>query len=169
MTVHRLEIEPRDVAAEALGLLLDAPAPVPLAELTLDDQRGGLLLLGVLGASHAVTARCPGYLLTEQVSCDAVAAGGRPLPRTVTSGAYRMSSRTRAVSRSELEATAARLGAVACADDAWLCGTFPGASGALTALRGGALGVGGWRWETWHLYPGAGEGVIVTTRSRWTP
>ena len=52
-------------------------------------------------------------------------------------------------------------------DPAWLCGAFPGDAAALTALTGAPLD-GGWTWRTWHLYPGPEEGVIVTTRSRWT-
>jgi hypothetical protein len=155
MTLHQLDVEPRDVAAEALGLLLHAPAPVALAELALDDGRGGTLVLGVLGASHVVTARAGGSVLTEQVSCDALAAGGRQLPERVP--------------RADLDATAARLRARAARDARVICGAFPGGMGALTALTGAALPGGGWTWETWHLYPGAERSVIVTTRSRWTP
>lgn len=166
MTLHRLQVLPRDVAADALGLLLDAPAPPTLAELVLrhgDDR----LVLGVLGASHAVTATARDGRLTEQVSCDAVAAGGRPLPRRTRAGAYRLTSERRTVPAAELAATAARLRTRAGGAD-WVCGAFPGDGAALTALTGACLD-GGWTWRTWHLYPGPEEGVIVTTRSRWTP
>lgn len=174
MTLHVLDVAPRDVAADALGLLLDAPAPRGLAELVLRDGHGGLLTLAVLGASHAVAATRPGHRITEQVSCDAVAAGGRPLPRSAHAGAYAMTSTTATVPPDELAATAERLGRLAEHDASWLCGTFPGPGHALTALAGSALtgsGLpsGGWTWETWHLYPGEEFGVIVTTRSRWTP
>jgi hypothetical protein len=167
MTLHRLQVLPRDVAADALGLLLDAPAPPTLAELELGhgDAR---LVLGVLGASHAVTATTGAGRLTEQVSCDAVAAGGRLLPRRARSGGYRMTSASRAVPAVDLAATAAELRARAADDDAWLCGAFPGDGAALTALTGAPLD-SGWTWRTWHLYPGPEEGVIVTTHSRWTP
>jgi hypothetical protein len=167
MTLHRLEVLPRDVAADALGLLLDAPVPPTLAELELrhGEQR---LVLGVLGASHAVTATAGAGRLTEQVSCDAVAAGGQPLPRSARSGGYRMTSASRTVPVAGLAATAAELRTRAADDDAWLCGAFPGDGAALTALTGAALD-GGWTWRTWHLYPGPEEGVIVTTQSRWTP
>lgn len=171
MTLHRLQVQPRDVDADALGLLLDAPAPPTLAELVLRHD-GGRLVLGVLGASHAVTASTAAGRLTEQVSCDAVAAGGRPLPRSARAGAYRLTSASRTVPAAELSATAALLRSNA-ADASWVCGAFPGAdpthdSAALTALTGAPLD-GGWAWRTWHLYPGPEEGVIVTTRSRWTP
>lgn len=169
MTLHVLEVAPRDVAADALGLLLDAPTPPSLAELALRDGRGGVLTLAVLGASHAVAAARPGHRITEQVSCDAVAAGGRPLPRRARSRGYVMTSATTAVLPAELAATAGRLGDLAERGETWLCGAFPGPGHALTALTGSALPAGGWTWETWHLYPGEEMGVIVTTRSRWTP
>ena len=169
MSLHDLDVEPRDVRAEALGLLLDAPAPAALAELTLDDGRGGRLVLGVLGASHVVTAVAGDHRLTEQVSCDALAAGGQELPEQAEAGGYALSSAVTEVPRDELDATAARLRARAARDEHWLCGAFPGGPGALTALTAAALPGGGWSWETWHLYPGAERSVIVTTRSRWTP
>jgi hypothetical protein len=169
MSLHDLDVEPRDVRAEALGLLLDAPAPAPLAQLTLDDGREGVLVLGVLGASHVVTARSGGHRLTEQVSCDALAAGGQELPEHAEAGAYTMTSTVTAPPQAEFDATAERLRARAERDAHWLCATFPGGAGALTALTAAALPTGGWTWETWHLYPGAERSVIVTTRSRWTP
>jgi hypothetical protein len=166
MTLHRLQVLPRDVAAEALGLLLDAPVPPTLAELVLRSA-GGELVLGVLGASHAVAASTGAARLTEQVSCDAVAAGGRPLPRRARAGGYRMTSESAAVPVPELAATAARLRSRAADDPSWLCGAFPGDAAALTALTGSPVDRG-WAWRTWHLYPGPEEGVIVSTRSRWT-
>jgi hypothetical protein len=167
VSLHHLDVEPRDVAAEALGLLLDAPAPAALAELVLDDGRGGRLVLGVLGASHVVIAASGGHVLTEQVSCDALAAGGRALPERAEADGYTLSSIVTPVPRAELDATAARLRARAERDDHLLCGAFPGDTGALTALAAAPLPCGGWTWETWHLYPGAEKSVIVTTRSRW--
>ena len=169
MTVHQLDVPTRDVAAGALGLLIGATAPAPLAELRLRDGHGGALTLGVLGASHVVTATVPGDRLTEQVSCDAVAAGGTVLPRQHRSAGYEIVSTIAAVPRAELDATADRLRALARDSAAWLCGGFPGPTSALTALTGKALAGGGWSWETWHLYPDGSTGEIVTTRSRWTP
>ena len=173
MALHRLRVPARDVDADALGLLLDAPPPPVLAELVL---RAGSdeLVLGVIGASHAVVATAGRARLTEQVSCDAVAAGGRPLPprlsRPSGGGAgYRLTSRRTAAAPVALAATAADLRSRAAADPGWLCGAFPGDDAALTALTGAALPGGGWTWRTWHLYPDPEEGVIVTTRSRWTP
>lgn len=169
MSIHHLDVAPRDVAAEDLGLLLHAPAPVALAELTLDDGRGGTLLLGVLGASHVVVGQVDGRAFTEQVSCDALAAGGRALPERAEADGYTLSSAISTAPRAEFEATVARLSTRAERDDRMICGAFPGGAGALTALAAAALPTGGWTWETWHLYPGAERSVIVTTRSRWTP
>ena len=50
MTLRVLDVAPRDVAAEALGLLLDAPVPPALAELTVRDGDGGALTLHVCGS-----------------------------------------------------------------------------------------------------------------------
>ncbi len=167
MTLHVLEVAPRDVSAAALGLLLDAGAPPPLAELVLrsgDDR----LVLAVLGSSHAVTATAGGRRCVEQVSCDAVAAGGEPLPARRTRGGYAIRSSTRSFPAAELAALADRLRATSAATPGWLCGTFPGAPEAVTALTGRALPAG-WTWQTWHLYPGAERGAVVRTSSRWTP
>jgi hypothetical protein len=169
VSVHDLDVEPRDVTAEALGLLLHAPAPAALAELALDDGHGGTVVLGVLGASHVVTAAAGGRVLTEQVSCDALAAGGCALPERAEAAGYTLSSTVTALPWADFDATAARLRARAEHDERMICGAFPGGAGALTALTAAELPGGGWTWETWHLYPGAERSVIVTTRSRWTP
>lgn len=125
MSVHLLDVEPRDVAAGALGLLPHAPAPAALAEITLRDGRGGLLTLGVLGASHVVTAILPGHHLTEEVSCDAVDAGGQELPPHARLGGYQLVTETRKVPPAKFEEVAARLRGLAERSDSWLCGTFP--------------------------------------------
>lgn len=169
MSLHRLDVEPRDVAAEALGLLLDAPAPQSLAELRVDDGEGGVLVLGLLGASHVITATRPGHRLTEQVSCDALAGGGQQLPRRHEAGGYAMDSSTTVLSRAGLEELAGQLRGHAQGNADWVCGTFPGADTAVTAMTGRSLEGGGWTWQTWHLYPGDDDGVVVRTRSRWQP
>ncbi|MCF6507443.1 DUF2617 family protein [Blastococcus sp. MG754426] len=168
MSLHQLDIAPRDVSAGALGLLLDGPAPTPLAQLRLPGAAGASVVLGVLGASHVVAAEVRGHRLTEEVSCDAVAAGGRPLPAEQRSGGYAFTAATTTATRAELDATAARLRARAAGDPAWLCGAFPGAADALTALTAQPLD-GGWAWQTWHLYPAGDSGELVTTRTRWVP
>ena len=167
MTAHLLEVVPRDVAAEELGLVLDAPAPPALAELVLRDG-ADRLVLGVLGSSHVVTAGRGAHRLVEQVSCDALAAGGVPLPRARETATYALRSRTRVLPAAEVAALAAELRDTADRDDAWLCATFPTSSAAVTALTGAPV-AGGWSWRTWHLYPGPREGVVVSTTSRWTP
>jgi len=167
VTLHVLDIESRDVTAEALGLVVNAETPLPLAELTIthgDDR----VTLAVLGASHAVTASASGSRITEQVSCDAVRGGGRPLPVSDSASGYRFDSTTDTVDRTHLEQTADWLRRQATEVDGWICGAFPGDHTALTALTA-AKDSGGWAWRTWHLYPGDKGGVIVKTRSRWQP
>ncbi|MGY1724359.1 DUF2617 family protein [Blastococcus sp. SYSU DS0533] len=169
MSLHQLDIAPRDVSAGALGLLLDGPAPLPLAQLHLAGAAGATLTLGVLGASHVVCAEAGGHRLTEEVSCDAVGAGGRPLPAELRSGGYAFTSAATTETRDELDATAQRLRALAAGDPAWLCGAFPGAVDALTAMTAQPLAAGGWAWQTWHLYPAGSSGEVVRTRTRWVP
>lgn len=168
MSLHLLAVAPRDVAAETLGLVLDAHAPATLAELRSEDRRGGTVTLGVLGASHVVTATRPGHRITEQVSCDALGLGGRALPDSHRDGGYRFSSTTREVPSAELAGVAGRLRRAAEHDTGWLCGAFPGSDTALTALTATPV-AGGWTWQTWHLYPAGPSGVVVRTRSRWVP
>lgn len=165
MSVHLLDVAPSDVDADALGLVLDAPAPEALAELHLRDEAAGALTLGVLGASHVVTASTAERCFTEQVSCDARRVGGRDLPAVDERSGYRFVSRVARVPAAELRARAAQLRAQADGDD-WICGTFPGDRDALTALTAAAVD-GEWRWRTWHLYPGAVTGTVVETESRW--
>lgn len=167
MSVHLLDVAPSDVDADALGLVLDAPVPKALAELHLRDEEAGALTLGVLGASHVVTASAPGRLFTEQVSCDARRAGGRELPELDERTGYRFVSRVERVPTAELRRRAERLRAQAGGDD-WICGAFPGDGDALTALTAVATG-GEWHWRTWHLYPGPVTGTVVETESRWRP
>ena len=168
MTVHELAVQPRDVAAEALGLLLDAPEPPTLAELRIEDAEGGALVLGVLAASHVVTATSAGQRLSEQVSCDALGQGGRALPQQLERDGYRLTSEVRVLPRSGVEALAEQLRAQAL-QPGWVCGAFPGADAAVTALTGAPLDGGGWSWQTWHLYPGAQTGVVVERATTWRP
>ena len=166
MTVVDLAVEPRDVAADALGLLLDAPAPPTLAELRLEDGHGSLVL-GVLSASHVVTATRGDRQLTEQVSCDALGSGGCALPDRLDRDGYRLTSEVRVLPRVGVEALADQLRAQAL-QPGWICGTFPGTDAAVTALTGAAL-EDGWAWRTWHLYPGESTGVVVETSTTWRP
>ncbi|UTT47237.1 MULTISPECIES: DUF2617 family protein [Rhodococcus] len=168
MSTHILDIVPRDVSASALGLVLDAPAPPPLVSARLTDSAAGILTLGVLGASHVVTAQSGRRTLTEQVSCDAVGAGGHPLPERHDRDGYLFRSRTATVQRAELAQRANRLRATARSAPGWLCAAFPGDDDALTVLSGTA-DAGEWHWRTWHLYPSVDTGVIVETESRWRP
>ncbi|MCW2583018.1 MAG: hypothetical protein JWQ53_1808 [Klenkia sp.] len=168
MTALDLAVPTRDVAAAALGLLLDAPAPAGLATTTLTDGRGGELELTVLGASHVVTARRDGRTRTEQVSCDAVADGGDLLPGRADRPGYRFTSTVEQVSAGELADRVADLRARAAGRPDWLVAAFPGHAAALTALTGAATDTG-WTWQTWHLYPGVDTSDVVTTHSDWSP
>jgi hypothetical protein len=163
-----LAVPTRDVAADALGLLLDAPAPPALASLLLRGAHGGELELGVLGASHVVRASAGGRSTTEQVSCDAVAAGGDPLPPTAGRPGYAFTATVEHLPAAELDRRAVQLRAWAAAADDRLCAGFPGHDAALTAVTGAATATG-WTWTTWHLYPGAPTGQLVTTTSDWRP
>ncbi len=168
MTALDLAVPTRDVAAAALGLVLDAPAPPSLASATLHGSHGGRLVLGVLGASHVVTATAGGRTSTEQVSCDAVGAGGDPLPARVERPGYRFRATVEQVPAAELDRRAAELRAWAAGRVDRLCAAFPGHDAALTAVTGEETDIG-WTWRTWHLYPGDGVGDVVTTQSDWSP
>ena len=166
MSLYLLDVEPTDVDASALGLVLGAPAPPTLAELVIGTS-DATLTLGVLGASHVVTAWASGKKLTEQVSCDALAVGGELLPAVESTQNYRFESSSLVLDRVEFDSEAASLKESA-GHDGWICGSFPGDDTALTALYG-VRDRQGWSWQSWHLYPGEGTGVIVKTRSRWQP
>ena len=168
MTALDLAVPTRDVAAAALGLVLDAPAPPALASATLHGEHGGVLVLGVLGASHVVTATAAGQTRTEQVSCDAVGAGGDPLPARADRPGYRFTATVEQVPAVELDRRADELRAWATGHADRLCAAFPGHDAALTAVTGAETPTG-WTWRTWHLYPGAGVGDVVTTHSDWSP
>ncbi|NKT16109.1 DUF2617 family protein [Rhodococcus hoagii] len=169
MSVHLLEVEPADVAADALGLVLDAPVPATLAELHLHDGLAGSLTLGVLGASHVVVAEAGGRMLTEQVSCEAVRSGGMRLPEVEERHGYRFVSRTELVPEDEFRASCRR----GCASSVLRgrgyvrSAVAPGDDDALTALTAAARagdGIGA---------PGicirGGGGTVVSTESRWRP
>lgn len=168
MSTVDLTVPTRDVAAAALGLLLDAPAPPALASLVLRGAHGGELVLGVLGASHVVRAAAAGRTTTEQVSCDAVAGGGDPLPASADRPGYAFTATVEDLPAAELDRRATALRAWAAAGEDRLCAGFPGHEAALTAVTGAATATG-WTWTTWHLYPGSPTGQLVTTTSDWRP
>ena len=168
MSVHVLDVESRDVSAGRLGLVVDAPVPQPLVTLDLTDPVAGVLTLGVLGASHVVTATARGRTFTEQVSCDAIAAGGLPLPDVEHRHGYHFVSRTATVTRRVLSDRAGLLRDRAATTSGWLCAAFPTDRDAITAMTATASG-GHWHWRTWHLYPSGDESVIVETEGRWLP
>lgn len=166
MSVHVLDVVPRDVEADSLGLVVNAAAPPVLAELCIEDGVDRVRL-GVLGASHVVTAYLDGDTITEQVSCDAIGFGGNPLPARENTGNYHFESEVVRVDRTEFDKSARWLRGNATDDAAWICGEFPGDATALTALTAQRVQPRGWAWQTWHLYPNDEGGEIVTTRSRW--
>lgn len=170
MPLHQLAVAPADVSGKGLGLALNAPAPSPLASDVLEHPEGGLLRLGVLGASHVVTVEHTGRHFSEQVSCTA-RGHGRALPKHADAPGYSIESRTATHDEATFRRIARELRDHCTTRAGWLGGTFPGDDAALTVLAAEPDGAG-WRWQTWHLYPqrplGSG-GVVVRTASRWGP
>lgn len=170
MPLHQLAVTPADVSGERLGLVLNAPAPAPLATCSLQHPDGGALALGVLGASHVVAVEHAKGRFSEQVSCTA-RGRGVDLPARTDAPGYRLRSRTETHDEASFRRLAGELREQCAREPGWLGGTFPGDDAALTALAAEPDGAG-WRWQTWHLYPrrplGSG-GVVVHTASRWRP
>jgi hypothetical protein len=165
--LHQLAVAPADVSGKRLGLALNAPTPRPLATYSLDHPGGGVLLLGVLGASHVVTVEQAGSRFSEQVSCTARRHGGK-LPERADGPGYCIESRTDTHDEATFRHLARELREHCVAETGWLGGTFPGDDAALTAMAAEPDGPG-WRWRTWHLYPTASGGTVVYTASRWRP
>ncbi|MGO9157790.1 DUF2617 family protein [Mycobacterium sp.] len=170
MPLHQLAVAPADVDGKRLGLALNAPAPPPLASCRLDHPDGRALMLGVLGASHVVVVE---GCFCEQVSCTARGDGvnGGGLPERADVPGYHLESRTETHDETRFRRLAGQLRDDCATKAGWLGGVFPGDDAALTALAAEPDGPG-WRWQTWHLYPGhpAGSGgTVVHTTSRWRP
>ncbi|MEB4210945.1 DUF2617 family protein [Mycobacterium sp. 94-17] len=171
MPLHQLAVTPADVSGEKLGLALNAPPPPPLAGCRLDHPTGGAaLLLGVLGASHVVAVEHAGGRFSEEISCTARSLGA-DLPRCADAPGYRLQSNTATHDDASFRRLARVLRGRCSRRAGWLGGSFPGDDAALTVLAAEPDGAG-WRWQTWHLYPGrpAGTGgTVVHTASRWHP
>lgn len=167
MSLHELAVTPRDVSATDLGLLVAAAAPAPLAELTVRRDGFAPIQLGVLGASHVVVVGDGAF--TEQVSCDALADGGRALPVEVDDDGYAFNTTIRTMGEAPFRRVAASV-RTASVRQGWICGAFPTDAAALTALCAEPAGSDGWAWRSWHLYPHVnGGGTVVRTESRWSP
>jgi hypothetical protein len=167
LPLHELAVSPADISGAVLRLALNAAAPRPLATHRLAHPGGGALTLGILGASHVITAEHGGTPFSEQVSCIAPTSDDH-LPRRADAPGYELTSSSTEHDEPSFRTLAAELRRY-CADDAgWLGGTFPGDDAALTALSAEPDG-SGWRWRTWHLYPSARGGTVVHTQSRWQP
>lgn len=167
MPLFELAVSPADVSGAALRLALNAPAPPPLASCTLQHPHGGVLTLGVLGASHVITAEHADSRFSEEISCT-VQAGGTDLPERADHPGYRLRSHTTATDETEFRTLAAQLRNRCATESGWFGGAFPGDDAALTVLAARPHG-SGWHWRTWHLYPGTGGGTVVRTTSRWRP
>ena len=170
MPLHQLAVTPADVSGERLGLALNAPAPSPLATCALRHPDGGALLLGVLGASHVVAVEHGAGHFSEQVSCTARSLGVE-LPERADAPGYHLESRTETHDETTFRRLARELRDDCAQKTGWLGGVFPGHDAALTALAAEPDGAG-WRWQTWHLYPGqpaVSGGTLVHTTSRWRP
>ncbi|OBK39908.1 hypothetical protein A5658_22450 [Mycobacterium sp. 1245111.1] len=164
MPLHYLSVTPVDVRGSELGLALNTPAPLPLAACRLAHPDGGILVLGVLGASHVVTVEHPNSVFSEQVSCDLEG----ELPESSQAAGYHLESSMDLHDESAFRDLADRLRARCATENGWLGGTFPGDDAALTALAAEPDGPG-WHWQTWHLYPAEVGGTVVYTSSRWRP
>jgi hypothetical protein len=147
-----------------LSLVLNASPPPPLATCRLTHPGGGALLLGVLGASHVVSVQHGAGRFSEQVSC----MGDGGLPARAEAPGYHLESHTATHGEAPFRRIAAELRARCARQSGWLGGTFPGDDAALTALAAEPDGAG-WRWQTWHLYPGVSGGTVVHTVSAWRP
>lgn len=168
MPLHELVVTPTDVSDSGLRLLLNAPAPLPLASLRLDHPNAGPPLeLGILGASHVVHVAHPEVGFSEQISCAARARGGT-LPTHAEAPGYDLRSRVTTHEEPQFRSLALQLRDNCASSPSWLGGSFPGDTAALTVLHAVADGTG-WRWETWHLYPKRPGGNVVHTESRWRP
>ncbi|MCK8643171.1 DUF2617 family protein [Mycobacterium colombiense] len=168
MPLHQLAVTPADVSGERLGLALNAPVPAPLASCRLDHPDGGAaLLLGVLGASHVVAVE---QAFSEEISCTARSLGA-DLPARTEAPGYRLQCHTDTHDEASFRRLARDLRGRCAQRAGWLGGTFPGDDAALTVLAAEPDGAG-WRWQTWHLYPGrppGNGGTVVHTASRWRP
>lgn len=165
MPLHQLAVTPADVSGERLGLALNAPVPTTLASCRLAHPGGGAaLLLGVLGASHVVAVE---HAFSEEISCTARNLGA-DLPQRTDAPGYRLRSRTVTHDEASFRRLARVLRARCARRAGWLGGAFPGDDAALTVLAAEPDGAG-WRWQTWHLYPGRHGGTVVHTASRWLP
>ncbi|MFV9633575.1 DUF2617 family protein [Mycobacterium neumannii] len=165
MPFHRLVVDPADVSGAGLRLALNACVPTPLAAYSLPHPGGGTLVLGVLGASHAVAVEQAEHTFSEEVSC--TARTDTALPGRAEAPGYRIESWTETFGEAEFRRFAQMLRVSCEREDGWLGGAFPGDDAALTALAAEPDGPG-WRWRTWHLYPDqAAGGTVVYTRSRW--
>src|SRR5256885_10725870 len=93
MRWHDLAGPPADVTGAALRRALNAPSSPPLVACRLIHPDGGVLKLGVLGASHVVAVEhtdVPRFC--EQVSCTAQVDGAQ-LPKTAKAPGYQLDSR----------------------------------------------------------------------------
>lgn len=167
MPLHELTVTPTDVSDTGLRLALNAPVPSPLAVLRLEHPGGGLLELGILGASHVVRVAHTDSAFSEQISCAAWARGNE-LPAHAEAPGYDLQSHTTAHDETEFRLLATQLRSHCASESSWLGGSFPGDAAALTAIHAVPDGTG-WRWQTWHLYPRRPGGTVVHTGSRWRP
>ena len=168
----QLPIAYADTSAAALHWSAALPEIAPLDTLRLAPSSGAVICLELrlLGASHCAVLDVAADHLVETVAGPAYGGGGEALPRrherTVGSLRYRFASHLQWLDQTDLSALAARLRAGARDRPDRLAGVFPGASDALTVLRG-ATALGRARWSTWHLYPNTGEVVRTVTTVDW--
>jgi hypothetical protein len=149
-----------DTRAESLSWWI-GDAPEPLGELVLDSPQGQLALR-LLGASHQAVAQVGRVLLPEVVACRGPGDGLGPRALELDGARYQFISSRTTYDSPTLARAAGDLRRRHTGSKQSIVGTFPGSPHALTVLRGHELAQG-WRWRTWHVYPGSGE--VVRTMS----
>ena len=87
---------------------------------------------------------------------------GCALPEHADEPGYRLESHIETHDEAAFRKLAGELRERCAREAGWLGGTFPGDDAALTALAAEPDGTG-WRWQTWHLYPGGSPAARWST------
>lgn len=157
----RLTTPYRDTSADQLRFTLAGPRRRALA--VTEAELGGVTVqLRLLGASHQVLAGP----VNETLACLPAEPGEGPphtVRRVIDGWSYAFDSTVRHCAPAELTRRAAALRHRLAHEPTALGGEFPGSPDALTGLlarRSGPV----ISWQTWHVYPQAGQIVETETR-----
>lgn len=159
--LHDLDVPYLDAAASQLVWELGAAPQAPVAAARVELGSGHWLDVRLLGASHQVLVRdsSGSVACSELVACRPGLPGSLPPAARHQEGGldYGFSSAVRRLDRGALADLASELRRRAAGPEV-LAATFPGSPHAVTAVEVTAAG-----WNTWHLYPQAGEVVETVT------